>query len=539
MKNKIRDKLNVAFYVFFCLLLNGLFTQIAAQTSDTEPVTPFDITPFETQCVARVGDIDIMVQEFILNYEFGPAFLKRTEDSKKRYLDVMIYEKLLALDGYRLGLDSKNSVMRSCAAIEEDLITEELFKEEVMSRVTITDQEIEQSIPLAQQYLYLKWLYSQDEQKITSWHLQLNSGDSFDSLFTVQLNNDSVTTDDRSLETTYFKFRMRNPVLAAIIDTLPFGISSQPISAPDGWYIIMKDNSWINAISTESEIEKLRHELRRSIFKHKLDQASDGYVQELMQENGPVIDKDTFALLVLFLGHSVSDSNIIRIEELKKYLSGDFYEVDFDNIYQHVEQILVQSEAGNIKLGNFLDWYQPRQAYLKFNPTSSKSFILSVQQTIWRMVRDYFLIQRAHEKGLDSRESVQVQKQWWKDKIVFNARKAEIAASITYEELDLLVYYKDNIARYRNSKGDVIPFEKARNNVQSDFIREKYMSQLMRRILQLKQIYSIQIYDDVLAAVKVEDEENPKAIDLYAVKKGGLLPRQPYPTIDWEWQLWY
>jgi len=140
---------------------------------------------------------------------------------------------------------------------------------------------------------------------------------------------------------------------------------------------------------------------------------------------------------------------------------------------------------------------------------------------------------------LDSRESVQVQKQWWKDKIVFNARKAEIAASITYEELDLLVYYKDNIARYRNSKGDVIPFEKARNNVQSDFIREKYMSQLMRRILQLKQIYSIQIYDDVLAAVKVEDEENPKAIDLYAVKKGGLLPRQPYPTIDWEWQLWY
>ena len=49
----------------------------------------------------------------------------------------------------------------------------------------------------------------------------------------------------------------------------------------------------------------------------------------------------------------------------------------------------------------------------------------------------------------------------------------------------------------------------------------------------------IQINELVLAGIDVQDEEDPKTIDFYAVKKGGLLPRQPYPTIDWDWQVWY
>ncbi len=76
-------------------------------------------------------------------------------------------------------------------------------------------------------------------------------------------------------------------------------------------------------------------------------------------------------------------------------------------------------------------------------------------------------------------------------------------------------------------------------NVRSDYIREKYMDKIMRNVLNLKQTYEIEIFDDVLKNLNVEDEQNPKAIDMFIVKKGGLLPRQPYPTIDWEWQQWY
>ena len=68
---------------------------------------------------------------------------------------------------------------------------------------------------------------------------------------------------------------------------------------------------------------------------------------------------------------------------------------------------------------------------------------------------------------------------------------------------------------------------------------DEAMNKMMRKVLNLTQKYQVEINDNVLQNLKVEDEENPKSIDMFIVKKGGLLSRQPYPTIDWEWQQWY
>ena len=40
----------------------------------------------------------------------------------------------------------------------------------------------------------------------------------------------------------------------------------------------------------------------------------------------------------------------------------------------------------------------------------------------------------------------------------------------------------------------------------------------------------------VLARIPVE--EDPKAVDIYAVKKGGTFPRQAFPVIDMMWETW-
>ena len=36
----------------------------------------------------------------------------------------------------------------------------------------------------------------------------------------------------------------------------------------------------------------------------------------------------------------------------------------------------------------------------------------------------------------------------------------------------------------------------------------------------------------------VDTENDPRAIDVYSVKKGGIFPRPAFPTIDYEWQAW-
>ena len=52
-----------------------------------------------------------------------------------------------------------------------------------------------------------------------------------------------------------------------------------------------------------------------------------------------------------------------------------------------------------ILLDDFIDWYRPRMAYLKFIfKLPLQTFILTVNRMVWRMVRDYLLVQKAKSK---------------------------------------------------------------------------------------------------------------------------------------------
>ena len=54
----------------------------------------------------------------------------------------------------------------------------------------------------------------------------------------------------------------------------------------------------------------------------------------------------------------------------------------------------------------------------------------------------------------------------------------------------------------------------------------------------MKSKYDISINEELLEEVEVSEENNPKTIDMYTVKKGGLIPRPAYPSIDFEWINW-
>ena len=95
-----------------------------------------------TDYVAHIGKHGITVKEFQLNYEFGFAHLKKGQNRKLSYLENMISEKLLALKGYRLGLDKTERVQNREKQLLEELLVEELFFKEVDEKVQISSQEI-------------------------------------------------------------------------------------------------------------------------------------------------------------------------------------------------------------------------------------------------------------------------------------------------------------------------------------------------------------------------------------------------------------
>ena len=124
-----------------------------------------------------IGDINLIGTGISANYEFGPAFLNGTPKSKKHYLDLMIYEKLLAYGWISKRIAPTRIRDQILKAYEEDIVTEELFKEEVMNEVSVTDEEIEHGhTGRTKLHLSLRWLYADTEQTIIEHWNALNGG---------------------------------------------------------------------------------------------------------------------------------------------------------------------------------------------------------------------------------------------------------------------------------------------------------------------------------------------------------------------------
>jgi len=450
----------------------------------------------------------------------------------------MLNEKLLAMEGYVQHLDKTAQVQNSLALIKDDLMTEQLFKDDVMASISMDAKDVSESVQQDLKHIRVRWLFRDSLQSIRNVYSKLKNGVSFDGLFKAQLT-DSVRADDRSLETTLFKLKQKNPVLMSIIDTLTSGTVSRPIKVDDGFYILKVASGWNDVLLTQTEWANRLEKMRHALFKLKMDSLSDVYVNTLLFENKPVIRKKEFRLVLAWLAKLVLPKKTVS--------SWRFLNDPGKNDLQNIEKMLFDDKSselvslihGRFSVKDFITWYHARKGYIKLPQTTRENFSKAVQNIIWRMVRDKLLTRRALQRGLENRPDIVRQMSWWKDKIVFSKYKLNLADSIKITDQEVLNFYNNNKQSYTSKNGVLQPFSEVKTEIKNSLRRDKYSSKLIHSVLAAKQKYKIKINQQLLNTIEVDSENDPRSIDVYTVKKGGLIPRQPYPTIDSEWKYWY
>lgn len=472
----------------------------------------------KNEIVAGVGPLKITVEEFIYNYEFGPAFPKRQSKSKQSHLNYMINEKLLALDGYEKGFMEREFAKGMLNDIESDLITEELFKKEILPKVEINENEIEKVIDKKLSDYEIRWLYAPDLELVQKYLQQLKNGISFDTIFYAQIT-DSVFLDDRQMRSSLYNIYLKNPIFAQIIDTISVGTISSPIKNDDGWYIIKIDNIWKNLITSESEYNKLKSESIEAITKSKMDILSDQFVKNQFESEKPTIRRDVFNLLRSYLGKFIFTSERYSELELEKKLDVSLSNLGLKRGEKYTGLTLVTSENISISLDEFIIWYRNREQCVKLIKNDLVGFSKSLEKLIWLMIRDKFLTNKAYRNGYDKDEWVQKQTRWWRDKISYSVYRNELANTVALnsEEMRLL-----------NEK----------NKSHSEIMSQELSKKIFTKIQELKKKYAININNDVLDKIEVSSENDKKAIDMYIVKRGNLIPRPAFPSIDNDWASW-
>lgn len=491
----------------------------------------------DTVVIARVGNLDITAEEFLLSYEFGPAFVKKREHPRNRYLNLMINEKLLALGGYAHGFANDQEVATMLKEVEGDLATEELYRDDILSQVTVDNKEMEQAINKERIHLALKWLFAPHRDDLKTYLAQLAQGVPFDTLFNHQLT-DSVLIENRSLETTAFRLEDSNPEMARVVDTLSLGKISPPIEAPDGFYLVQVTNAWTNPIMTQTEHAELKQAVQRVLRQRQADALSDRYVNDLMRNQNPVIDRQTFNILRALVGKAVLSPEKYHDWKLRGKLMSEAGPLDSLDIEHYHNQTLVRLQNDNLLLGDFWTWYQARSAYIRFDTASPQRFFVSLKQMVWRSVRDKSLIARARQRGMQDRLSVRKQKQWWEEKLVYARMKQTMLNAIRITDEQTKQFYMKNSRQYRDQKGEILPYEKVKDKVSQDCYADELAKNLLRSITVLKNKYPVQINRAVLEALPINTKPDFKAFDMITAKKGGTFPRPAIPTIDFDWKLW-
>jgi hypothetical protein len=527
--------MNVKSFLALVLLAGSpAWAQVSGADTSVLPITDPTLA---SVTVARVGSVTITAREFLLSYEFGPAFVKRRKNSRRRYLDFMVNEKLLALDAAARGGRSSPDVRRSVGEIVGDLATEELYRDDVLSKVRLSEKEIRSAVHGARTHYAIRWVYAPTRLDVERYDRLLAGGVGFDSVFALQ-RGDSVTADLRSWETTRFKLKRFRPSIAAVVDTLRPRVPSAPIEGPDGWYIVFLDRVTIDVITTESEGIKQRDDARRALTQQKADSLSDLYINRLMLDHAPVIQPRTFDLLSAYLAQFWL-SNEKRATMIGGLSVGQETALAaIADIRRFGSEPLVRTKDRTVTLDRFLSWYRAREYVLRLRASSVQAYRLSLQQMVWKMVRDGLLIEKATGRGLQKRESVRTQKRWWEEKVLYALAKKGITDSLALDETAVLKYYRDHQGSYRDSSGAALSFETVRERVRKDCVSEEFNRRLLRRLAGLRRIYPVKIFDDILRALPVENEGDPRAIDAYVAKTGGTFPHPAFPSIDYDWQGW-
>jgi hypothetical protein len=486
----------------------------------------------DSMIVATVGSYYVSSDDLLVSFEFGPAFVKQRRDPLREHLKYMIYERLLALEGEQNGLLTTAFVQDRIKALEEDGAVEQLYRQDILSQVKVSEAQIANDTRKAAITILLRWIYKPTKNEAEQIGRMIRSGTPFDSLYAVQYDT-TMDGTERSLETTLLKLERDNAELSKTISTMKVGYVSPPVRGKDGYYIFRLDKALQNPIITETEYAELRNQAIEIRTKLIADGLADQYVKNIMRQQTPVIKGEGFKILRAY----IADKGLSRDTKVTWDIPSTFMTEagpqPIRNSGKYLNRPLVTFGGKELTIRDYTRWYDIRQ--FQFDTHSLQAFNSSVKKTIWKMVQDKLLSQEAYRRGLDRLPVIANETNKWQVKLLYLAQRAAVLRTINVSDSVLKVYYSAHKKQYTNAQRKPPDFPLIRESVKIDYLSDEESRLLMKTIESLRKKYPVTINEELLRRLSKTSVSDPRAIETIFYKPGGTFPRVAFPTIDEAW----
>ncbi len=511
---KLKTTIIKSFIVFFIPFL--IFSACSRNESESDP----DI-------VAYVGEREISARDFQLNYEFGFAHLKKTNDRKYSYLKYMINEALLSQEGYRLGLDESERVKNQEKQLLGELLVEELFRKKVDKSIIITDVEIKDAITKAT----VQW-------KLRYW-VELNSEDAFDVYNSMQVsgytkvvqkilaNNPEENRVLKDLETGYLTWLDIPPELLEKIKDLEIGEISKPIEL-QGVYLLVQITNITRSGISDYDYQNTYSKFKQILFYRKQKVRAASFVANFMNPKNVITKGDEFRILANALTEwkqqsSNSNSFLESVEKAGKT------EPALLELKNNLEKTFITFDDEDWTVEEFLNRFDPHS----IKPLDKQLFRKQLKHQIAITIRNYFFMKEAISLGLDRSEVVVNQLKAWRDKWVYEEARRFYTMNIKIDNTEAKKYFDDHLSRYKTKNEKQPEFSELANQVKRDAYIKQAKRLLETKIEQLKKNTLIKINRAVLDTITVSDSDKSRATNVFLFKSNS--GRLAFPTIDPAW----
>jgi parvulin-like peptidyl-prolyl isomerase len=250
-----------------------------------------DVAKAETY-IARAGDVFVSEREFLERFELTPGLYRhrkpQLEGEKLYFLYSMIAEKLLAQEAITRNLDRDSAFQQAIVELTNLVSRDELYRQEVSQKVTVTETEVQEGITHALTQLRVRFLFFPSNDDAQFVRRQMGSHQDFDLLRTdssMGIVRDTATVIWGDADT----------VIEAAAYKLRPGEISSVIQTGDGFYILKLDHRQVNESYASMQPDVLRERVALRIRARKEARRMVEFIREALKDKVSYSPSSMFA----------------------------------------------------------------------------------------------------------------------------------------------------------------------------------------------------------------------------------------------------
>ncbi len=393
----------------------------------------------DNRIIAKIGSTEITVEDFRNRFDFMPHLNYSStyiDSIKKEFLYSLIAEKLWALQADENEMDTLETVNLSILSLEKLFVKDELYKNEIESKINISSKDIAKGLSQLTRILSLKVITTTDSSKINTIYTNLLTGLNFDSTITkMNLSQKPIEVKFGSLEDEY---------LEDILFDLKLNELTKPLKIKENWFLFKLVND-----EKDNSIDLTKDYARNIVIKKLKDRKSEyfgrDYLNNLFGAKSITADGKLFDIFCNNL-KSVLEKRTGKTD-IDSLVDIQLTEADLLQVYKitdlsSLNSTFIQIENNHLNLKDFIFYliYQK----INFNTLVKKSFDKVISRIVKKFIEDEVIANEGFKLGLQNQAEVKKDLSIWKNYYLSELLLNSYADSIKVSNEEVIQYNSTN-----------------------------------------------------------------------------------------------